>query len=253
MCLKVRCIVIIDLHCHILPRIDDGPENMKETIEMLVLAKEEGIRGIVATSHAEAELGPKQAEKYLEQYRNVYSYLKENEIPIELYYGNELYYSEGITSALQKGEAHTINGTHYILVEFPVYESYQYIERGLRNLLNIGCWPILAHVERYPSLASVEKIKQLVELGVCIQMNSASMMGKTGWKLKAFCNKLIKMGLVHVIATDAHGSRHRRPEIKECLKRIDKISSETYRRIISEENPEKILKGERICGEYNFK
>lgn len=240
--------MVIDLHCHILPGVDDGSENMEETIEMLNMAMNEGVHGIVATSHAEAEVGLKQAERYLKAYREVLQYIENNHIPIRLYYGNELYYSEGIIGALQNGEAHTLNGTHYVLVEFPVYESYQYIERGLRNLQNIGCWPVIAHIERYQALRSEEKVQQLIDMGVCIQVNAGSVIGKSGWSVKMYCTKLLRKGMVDVVATDAHGSQHRRPEIQQCLKYIDKIAGETYRRMVSEKNPAKILKGERIRG-----
>lgn len=245
--------MIIDLHCHILPNVDDGAENIEETIEMLSMAIEEGISGIIATSHAEAEVGPKQSERYIKAYRKVLQYIEANDIPIQLYYGNELYYSEGIISALKNGEAHTLNGTRYVLVEFPIYESYYYIERGIRNLQNVGCWPIIAHVERYQALQSEERIRQLIDLGAYIQVNASSILGKAGITTRMFCTKLLRKGLVHVVATDAHGSRHRRPEIKDCLKLVDRIAGENYRRTISEENPEKIIKGERICGKYNFK
>ena len=63
--------MIIDLHCHILPHVDDGAENIEETIEMLSIAMDEGISGIVATSHAEAELGKKQSDRYLKSYREI--------------------------------------------------------------------------------------------------------------------------------------------------------------------------------------
>ena len=64
--------MIIDLHCHILPYVDDGAESMEETVEMLSIAVEQGISGIVATSHAEAEVGPKQKERYLEVQQQIY-------------------------------------------------------------------------------------------------------------------------------------------------------------------------------------
>jgi hypothetical protein len=82
MSLRERCRVIIDLHCHILPNIDDGAENIEETIEMLSIAAEEGIQGMIATSHAEAEVGPKQSEKYLKAYRKTLQYIESNDIPI---------------------------------------------------------------------------------------------------------------------------------------------------------------------------
>lgn len=239
---------MVDIHNHILPGVDDGAKNMEETKRMLSIAVDEGITDIIATSHGEAGVGKEQAQRYRNAYIKVKRYIASEEIPVRLYYGNELYYSDGIIEALYEEEVYTLNGTQYVLVEFPVYESYSYIERGLRNLQNIGCCPILAHVERYEVLRDVRKVRRLVEQGICIQVNASSIVGKAGWSIKQFCLKLMREELIHIVATDAHGCRHRRPVAKECLAYIEKKKGKRYRILISEKNPRKILKGEVIVG-----
>lgn len=239
--------MVIDIHSHILPGIDDGSKNMEETEKMLSIAVKEGIHGIVATPHYEAGLNKAWREKFMKAYSNVISYINENDIPLQLYAGNEIYYSESIIEELQKGNIHTINGTRYILVEFPMYADYMYIERALRNLQNAGFWPIIAHVERYESLRSVKRVKSLADMNVCIQVNASSITSKNKLSTRWFCLGLMRKKLVHLLATDAHSSRHRKPEIQQCFEHLDKKLGKSYRRLISEINPEKIIKGEKIC------
>lgn len=239
---------MIDIHNHSLPGLDDGAERMRETARMLKIASAEGIDAIVVTSHVEAGMGRAYIQKYVETFGKVKSFIDVHDIPIRLYYGNELFYSEGIVDALENGEALTMNGTRYVLVEFPVYESFQYIERAVYRLQNAGYWPILAHVERYQSLRDVKRIQQLREQGACIQMNASAVMGKAGWRTKFYCAGLLKKQYVDFVATDAHGSKHRRPMLKECREHIEKKYGTGYGRLLLEKNPRKVLKGERIRG-----
>ncbi len=240
--------MVIDIHSHILPGIDDGSKNMEETKKMLDIAVREGIQGIVVTPHYEAGLDEEWLQKYRDAYEQVTGYIQQRSLPIELYHGNEIYFSDSMIEALRDGSIHTMNGTRYVLVEFPTYADYMYIERALRSLQNAGYWPIVAHVERYQSLREVKRVEALVDMNVYIQTNTSSVMGKTGWTIKRFCLKLMKKGFVHVLGTDAHGSEHRRPRVQVCFDYIDKRIGKSYRRLISEKNPEKIIKGEKIRG-----
>lgn len=240
--------LIIDIHSHILPGIDDGSKNMEETAKILSMAVEEGIQGIVATSHYEAGFDAEWYKKYQDAYRCVDDYIKQHNLQIELYTGNEIYYSESVIDALQNEEACTINGTRYVLVEFPIYADYMYIERALHNLQNAGYWPIIAHVERYETLRDIKRIELLVDMGVCIQVNANSIMNKKNRATRRFCRKLIKNRTVDFIATDTHDSKYRKPVVQLCLAYLDKKVGESYRSLISEENPEKVIKGEKIRG-----
>lgn len=238
--------MIIDIHSHILPGVDDGAKDMRETERMLSRALRQGISGIIATPHYDAGGVEKKYIKCRNSYEKVRKYIKECELPIELYLGNEIFYSESIIEELEKGYIHTMNGTRYVLVEFPLYADYDYIERALRNIQYAGYWPILAHVERYEALRKIERVRTLVDMGIYIQVNQGSLTNKKRFRTRSFCLKLMKQGLVHLLATDSHDSKQRRPEFKECFEYIDKKVGKSYRVLISEENPEKIIEGEKI-------
>ena len=240
---------MIDIHSHILPGVDDGAEHPRETARMISIAVKEGVRAVIATSHVEAGMGVEYLEKYARAYNKVRKYIAAHEIPLQLYHGQELFYSDGIVEALKKEEVLTMNGTRYVLVEFPVFESYQYIERALNRLQNAGCWPILAHVERYRSLRDIKYIKELKKQGAYIQVNASAVMGKAGLSSKLYCGKLLRKKLVDFIATDAHGSKSRRPLLKECETYVSHKYGDEYCSLIMDDNPCKVLKGERIGGE----
>ena len=239
---------MIDIHNHLLPGMDDGAESARETARMISIAVKEGITDIVSTCHVEAGMGPEYMAKYKECFGRVQDFIARREISLHIYPGQELFYTDGIVDALQREEVLTMNGTKHILVEFPVFESYQYIERALYRLQNAGYWPILAHVERYHSLRDWKLIGQLREQGACIQVNASAVMGKAGHMTKWYCKQLLRKQYVDVIATDAHGSKHRRPLLKECQAYVKRKFGKEYAKLVLETNPRKVLKGERICG-----
>lgn len=243
-----RIQVVIDIHSHILPGIDDGSKDMEETIKMLSMATEEGIQAIVATPHYEAGLDLGYYKSCQDAYQYVIKYIEQNNIPIKLCLGNEIYYSESIIDKLHEKKVHTINGTRYVLVEFPIYADYMYIERALHNLQYAGFWPIIAHVERYEALRDIKRVETLADMNVCIQMNVGAIMSKKDRKTRKFCLKLLKNGLVDFVATDSHNSHSRKPAVQLCFAYLDKKVGESYRRLISEINPVKMIKGEKIRG-----
>ena len=239
----------IDIHSHILPGIDDGAKNMQETIKMIDIAVEQGIKAAIATPHYHVGVGPEYLTNYQKAYQEVAQYIEENKIPLQLYRGNEIYYSESIPERLRAGKLRTMCGSRYVLVEFSPDMEYSAMERAISKLLYEGCWPIIAHAERYVALRQVSRVEELIRIGAYIQLNTNAIAGKEGWATKRHCHKLLKAGLVHVIGTDAHSSRTRRPQMKECLAILDKKYGKAYRKRLSDENPGQIIKGEKISKE----
>lgn len=236
-----------DFHCHILPGIDDGAKNMDETYQMLSIAYEEGIRIIVATPH------------YIPGYKNaspevLYALLDEvnqacadsrNDLLIIL--GNELMYSIDIIGALDKGEALTIEGTRYILMEFLQDSSFGEIREGLNHCIYAGYIPVLAHAERYISLVKKpELVEALIRLGAYIQINFSSITGGITDHKISFCHKLLKNEWVHFLGTDAHGSKNRAPYIKKAVDILNKKYGEAAVRRLLWDNPMTMLEDKRI-------
>ena len=240
--------MIYDIHCHVLPRVDDGASSTENAQRMLRIASKEKTNVIVATPHFSCETEQSQTERVKEKYRLVSEWWKEMKPNHEMYLGNELYYGEGIIEALEEGRALTMNGTRYVLVEFPTYAEYSYIYRAVQNFLYADYIPIIAHVERYDSLRKKSNVEELVDLGAYLQVNASTVTGKHGFFTKLFVMNLMKQNLIHFIGTDAHGTKERRPEMRACVEYMVKKLGKKKARQILEKNPMAMLKGEEIDG-----
>ena len=240
--------MIFDIHSHILPGIDDGAKDADETKRMLQIASEEGIDAVVATPHFTCGMSVKQAQKRKELYDAVCKWWKNKEPEKEFYLGNELFYGESLVDALEAGAAMTMNGTRYVLVEFPIYAEFSYVQKAIQSLQYAGYIPIIAHVERYEHMQERGNIQSLVDMGAYLQVNVSSIVGNHGLIAQHRIVRYMKAGLIHFVASDAHGVRVRKPEMQECRVYLERKIGLKKTRQILEINPEKMLKGEEIDG-----
>lgn len=236
----------IDIHCHILPGVDDGASNREETGKMLRVAYEEGIRTIIATPHYHCDMDERVWEKRKQALVETQKLAGEIADDFLILPGSEVFYSLEAVQALVDGTVWTLNESRYVLVEFPVYVDFSYIQRALQTLQYQGFHPILAHIERYEALYSEERVEELISMGVYLQANASSIIGKDGRKVKKFMLHLLKKRLIHLIGTDAHGSEKRRPMMKKCAQYIEKKTDLEYCRAICGENARKIIRRELI-------
>ncbi|MGI6006243.1 MAG: CpsB/CapC family capsule biosynthesis tyrosine phosphatase [Ruminococcus sp.] len=235
-----------DVHCHILPAVDDGAYDLSETREMLKTAYEEGIRTIFATPHYHGEMGSGVWAKRKAMLKETQRIAREVSEDFRILAGSEIFYSEKAVKDLLEGTVWTMNDSCYVLVEFVPYEEFSYIKRGLQTLQYHGFWPILAHVERYEDLMKIERVRQLTDMGIYLQVNAGSVLGKNGRLVKNYIRELLKERMIHLVGTDAHGSRHRRPLMAKCASYIEKKTDRQYCRDICRENARKIIRREYI-------
>ena len=240
--------MIIDIHCHILPGVDDGARDARSTIRMLKIAKEEGIGAIIATPHYFCGMEKEKVQQIQTKFSAVSEWWKQLDPEGELYLGSELFYGEGLVDELNQGYAPTMNGTKYVLVEFPEYVEFPNIQNAIRKLRYGGYIPIIAHIERYDHLQKQANIQELVDMGAYMQSNASAILGRLGYRTKRFLLKLMKCQLLHFVGTDAHGAWQRRPQMLECVEYMEKKLGMARAHQILEENPKKMLKGERIYG-----
>ena len=232
----------VDIHTHILPYLDDGSENMETTLEMLRIAQREGITHMIATPHYRAGYYRADSERLYESLFQVQQLAEANGILIELYAGNEIYYRKELDDKLYEGNLCTLNGTEYVLVEFPTAENFVYIRNAMDELFCMGYTPIIAHVERYQCLTkNVDNVRELKDMGCGIQVNAASVTGENGFKSKRFVHKLLKKQLVDYIGTDAHNTSGRKPAMKKCAKLLYKKYNHDYTDAVLFENAWKNL------------
>lgn len=220
---------LFDIHCHILPGVDDGSQDLETSMEMLRIAYEDGTREILLTPHY--MLG-----------RNKYTYAdldekfemlkaeveKCGEFPdLKLYLGNEILYEEGIATKLREGDIHTMNGTRYVLIEYNVRTPYSEILHSVDEIIQARYIPIIAHVERFRALEKrPDRIEAMIGLGCLMQMNISSVDGGFLNENKGWCRKMIKKGYITFLGTDAHNTDSRAPYTQEYINWIAKKCGE---------------------------
>lgn len=238
---------MIDFHTHIIPQIDDGSRNVKETFTLLREAEIAGFDRIISTSHYLSGQYEKNELERKELLTAISRIAKKSGINIELYLGSEIYIDNNIVDFLQEGRASSINGTRYVLIELSLQHKPLELKETIYKLLEKKYKPILAHPERYEYVQKdIMYLKELSDMGVLFQSNFASFIGRYGNSAKKTAKKLLENDMVQFLGSDAHRKDSIYPSIPKCIKEIKKIISEEKFRELSEYNAEKILKNESI-------
>lgn len=231
-----------DIHCHIIPAVDDGAQSMEQAQEMIKLAYERGTRTIIGTPHYGTSRAKASKGTIAVQYLDLQEWVKANYPDLKLCLGQELSYKQGLEERLKKGSAYTLAGSRYVLVEFEPGDSYTRIRDGLQAVQMAGYLTVLAHAERCDCLASdVDYIEELVRMGIYIQVNAKSITGENGWQCKKCTKKLLKRELIHFIASDGHDTKKRPPTVDKAFAMIEKRYGKPYAARLAYTNPANII------------
>ncbi len=235
-------IPLIDVHCHLLYGVDDGPDTIEESVEMLKEAKNQGIRAIILTPHLRHGM----FSHDLDRIHNHFAKVKVcgDKLGIFLALGTEYHVDSEIISSFKDGKCHTLADTKYILAEYSHRSGFNDIRRTVQDLLMAGYIPLIAHVERYASLTEdVDRIEELREMGALIQINADAVLGLEGRSSKKFCKNLLKAGLADVIASDSHGIKNRACHMAKCYEYVAKKFGRDYADSLMKTVPETIIRG----------
>lgn len=243
----MKNIQLMDIHTHLLPGVDDGAADMEETIRMLKLAKEQGIRTIIATPHFGLQNNEKSVEQLVESKDKVQQEAAAIDPGIKIHLGNELYYRDSVLQEVISGNALTLAGSRYVLIEFSVRTDYKTLYQGLNKFIMAGYAPILAHVERYHCLMEKEdRIEEIREQGTYIQMNSSSLIGSFLNRSINQHRRILKNRLLHFIATDCHNCSSRAPYLEKAFQTVEKLTDGEYAKELFCDNPGKIIENKYI-------
>lgn len=232
---------IIDVHAHIIPGVDDGSRIMRESVRLLKRAAEQGVVGVIATPHYSRRHVLRNLK---ERAASVQEAIREYYPGFFVYPGQETFYHAELPDRLRAGEAYTMAGSRYVLVEFAPAVPYQELYQGIRNLLSSGYLPILAHMERYACLRTAGT-EELLSSGCKLQMNYESLQGSILSAETRWCRKQIKQGIIHLLGTDMHRMNYRPPKITESMKwlqnhvdpdYLDRMTRRNALHIINQEN-----------------
>jgi protein-tyrosine phosphatase len=234
---------MVDIHSHILPGLDDGSSTLEESVAMLEMAAEGGTTDIVATPHASLQysfkpeaVGQKAAE------------LAAAVPGVRLYTGCDFHLSfDNIQDAIANPRKYTINQKQYLLVEFPDMVTFSTTPQIFGELRRAGMIPIVTHPERNAFLqAKTAEMSGWVDEGAYIQITAQSFLGLFGRRARDSAHELMKRGLVHFIASDAHDLTHRTTRLRESFEYIaGKFGSAAAERVF-QQNPAAVVAGEPL-------
>lgn len=238
---------MVDIHTHILPNIDDGSRNKDESLMMIKEAYSNGFTSIICTSHYIVDAYNCSKEERQILIDDLQKSLIENNIDVKLYNGAENYISMELDTLIKNNIAPTLNDSKYILFELPMDTKVLYVDEFIEKLKNMNLVPILAHPERYTYMQdNFDMYTKLINQGVLLQGNIASITGKYGSKAKKVIKKLLKANMISFLAADAHRANSIYSNMTVILKKLGKVISKEKIELLTTINPEHILKNEEI-------
>lgn len=241
---------MVDIHCHILPLVDDGADNLEDALEMARMAAQDGVRAIIATPHCNLPYnGDKNyiSESLQRRFFQLQQAVKAAGIPVSIHPGAEVLCTPDVPELLSEGRLLTLAGSRYLLVEFFFDEDLAYMDEMLLSIARQGCIPVIAHPERYEA---VQRIPGIVErwfrAGYIIQLNKGSILGRLGRRAARTAAWILDHGLAHIVASDAHSPTVRTPRMDELLQYLSENCAEVYIDILLAENPRRILENRPV-------
>ncbi len=227
---------MIDFHTHILPDIDDGSSSVEESVRMIEILSEQGVKKVFLTPHFYAYMSSADrfGEKRNDALKKVISAISEKSIDIELFVGGEVLFFEELWR-IENISRFCVKGTNLILIEMPFSSWENSMMESILKLLNKGFVPVIAHFERYIKYGGNKaKIRTLVQSGAYLQMNCSYI---NNFFTRYTAIKFIKNGMVTFLGTDCHNLSERKPDYKTANDIIrKKLSFRDYERFIAKQN-----------------
>ncbi|GBD10442.1 Tyrosine-protein phosphatase YwqE [bacterium HR23] len=234
---------ITDLHCHLLPALDDGPETTEEALAMARRLAEEGVATVLATPHADAVEANGGREALCQRVASFQDAVRREGIPLTVAMGAEQRLLPPLVEGVERGKAITLNGSRYLLAELDFVHLPPFTEQVVFALRLRGLVPVLAHPERQAVLQrQPQRVRRLAEMGVLFQITGASLLGVFGKHAQRTAQVLLREGLVHAVATDAHhADGPRAPTLAPVVEVLTRLVGEAQAHLLLAENPSAIL------------
>jgi len=229
---------MIDLHTHILPRLDDGSDNLQTSINMVKDAVAQGVTDIFFTPHYRDRFTPS-VEEINQAYEQLKSELNAQDIKVNTYLGQEVFVDKQTKTLLKENKVLTLNGTKYVLIEFDLNHRND-IANMVYEIKIAGYIPVVAHLERY-YYSTMDIAREVKEYGALIQVNAGSIVGKHKRDYKKMIKGLFKEGLVDFVASDVHSDRENM--LLESYNYVCKKFGKDIANAVYNENAKKIIEG----------
>jgi protein-tyrosine phosphatase len=237
--------VLIDLHSHLLPGIDDGSQDWEESLEMARQALKSGTTEVLITHHILNNSEYQLEDEILGKFEKLQQLLRDAKLPLQLHLAAEIYYQPDMN--LSHRISTFDNNGRYFLVEFPMQGIPRGVDEVFFDLIMNGKTPIIAHPERnFGLLKNPQRAYEFVQRGCLLQMNACSLEGKYGEGVKALAIAFMNSRLIHFIGSDGHNAQRRPMRIGQIYKTVCELWGEGLGRRIFSENARLALAGKDI-------
>ncbi len=238
----------VDIHCHMLPGLDDGAVNLGVSLAMAEMAVADGIQTVVATPHQLGNYSRNRGETIRAYASRFQRELNQRKIPLQVLPGADVRIEPDMIQGALAGDVVSLaDQQRHILLELP-HELYMPLEGLLRALRPAGMVGILSHPERNQGiLREPQVVEGLVEAGCLMQVTAGSLTGSFGPEIQGFSERLLKGGLVHFLATDAHGAVNRRPLLSQAYHRAAELIGEQGAEELCCLNPAAVANGTEVA------
>jgi len=209
---------MVDLHCHVLPAIDDGSESLDQSLEFCRVALADGVTTLVATPHQKPGQYDNPPQAIHLKVLELQQALREAGVAMEIVEGAEVYCAPDLIQRVKEHQVTTINAAgRYLLLEFPYQQFPIHPEETVFQLKLNGITPVLAHPERIAFFTSdMKRLEALVRLGCLTQVTAAAILGGFGDRAKDYAFRMLEKGLAHIISSDAHDTVYRPPVLSKA-------------------------------------
>jgi len=208
---------LIDLHCHLLPGIDDGAKSLEMSFEMARIAHHDGITVAACTPHILPTVYDNTGPAIKAAVSHLQSELTKAKIPLRLVSGADVHVAADLITALQSGRALTLNNSRYFLLEPPHHAPLPHLEDYVSKLGRAGYIAIITHPERLHWIETqYPLIERMVHNGAWLQLTAGSLTGRFGRRPRYWAERMLDEGLAHILATDAHNTSSRAPLLGEA-------------------------------------
>jgi protein-tyrosine phosphatase len=239
---------MIDLHCHILPGVDDGARSLEESVALCRLAAADGCTAMIATPHQRRGEWWNDDREQLRQLAHQVQETVGDSLTVRL--GGEVHGDPDLLSEVERlpeGGIQPLAGSRYLLIELDVYTTPAAAIHLIHEIVVAGWRPILAHPELIPWLApDPEMLRRLVGLGATAQVTAMSLTGDFGRRPQQEAWRMLDAGLVHFVASDAHDVRRRPPGLRRAYQMIAARSGEETARRLTTDNPRAVLEDQPL-------
>ena len=234
-----------DIHCHILPGVDDGAKSRELSLKMLSVLKEQGVTTVILTPHFRRGMFEPSMDVIYRELANLRE--ESDSLEMKLYLGCEYHVNMDILEDIQRGRRPTLANSRFVLCEFKGVAPFSFIRERTNTLLIAGYIPVIAHAERCKALKeNIDNIEELSARGCRIQINADSIVGKDGIFARRFAKKLAEYDLIDYVASDAHDLKSRAPHMREAFEKLKKWGGVHYAQYIMMEKPKEIFVGYKV-------